>query len=177
MYKIKYKGFRQNCLKACAEVSRWTYLCEVMGVNVYNSNSKGICSLKREFFDTIELNLNKPLKLANTKERSKQKFNDQSDRYLEDRMITLSDLILFYHVNRILEKCTTLKTELELNYKLTCSWYNKLAKIDSIRASFTENKLTELCLSEESNLNEVMIQRINLNDDSNQSKPLYVLSF
>jgi hypothetical protein len=139
------KGYRRRSLKASAEVSKWTYLCEILSVRILEyadlMNRKFVYE---EFFDKIESTLSEPLKLAcirKSKEKAKNIFLKENDyekheRFLEDYFITISDLILFFFIERILCQYSSVKKELELKYKRICEWFMRMKQNSKVKNLF-----------------------------------------
>ena len=144
MYKLNFyivKGYRNNCINACSEVSRWTYICEIMSVKVYQSirNIDTYSNeLINEFFESINETLRTPLQLASRNKKSilsrkQSTINDEKSmnkRFLQDYFITISDLILFYYVTKILNESPNIKNIVEEKYTEICVWYKDVIKCD-----------------------------------------------
>lgn len=150
-----FKGYRQNCLKACSQSSMWTYLCETQSVNLYKSllaNSTDQIGDIKEYFQQIQDVLRKPLALAtrnskDIKQRSEKlkleansnlsKFGER--RFLEDHFMTISDMIVFFFLTLILGKKEGLVEEIQNNYPEICLWYEQMKRDLSFLKAFSQN--------------------------------------
>lgn len=84
-------------------MSQWTYLCENLSIQLCRKIDLKQCCTQQEFtelkivfLDVLEDILLKPLTLANAR---KQHFSET--RYLCDRNLTISDLLIFFSLNLI----------------------------------------------------------------------------
>ncbi len=154
---IQLLGFRSNCLKACSEVSKWTYLCEVVSVKLVNEMDD--FETRTKFFNTIETTLKRPLKLADRgkAERKWRQSNKNSNlRFMEDYFITISDLILFFFIHECANNSDMIRTELINNYKHISKWYSHMSNDQKIKKSFLNSNglLSEFYSENEENSNE-----------------------
>ena len=88
--------------------------------------------LLNEFLTKIHEVLESPLVLANRNIKVHKDKNDQLKseenfrigdcRFLEDYFLTIADIIVFYFLTLILNKCKEVARELENNYSLICLW-------------------------------------------------------
>lgn len=129
-------------------MSRWTYLCEIMSINVLeNGDRLAEEFVKREFFDPIETTLKEPLKLAHQskkKQRERNKFIEEDKRFLEDYFITISDLLLFYFVHHIVESYEHLRRLIETKYQRICEWYEQMSSDESVKRAFITDQVVGL---------------------------------
>ena len=150
------QGFKNNCLKACAEVSKWTNLCENSSINLFKQfklaeaqdQSSEFYSACKDFLQQVEEILSKPLKLANrnrklAKERDQKlaSLSQEATRFLEDHFITISDLIIFYSISTLIElsKDGWLRSILQSEFKSTCTWYNRvLEDVSTVNGAYKQ---------------------------------------
>lgn len=138
---IQLLGFRSNCLKACSEVSKWTYLCEVVSLKLVNKMDDS--DMRVRFFHTIETTLQRPLKLADrgkVERKWRQSNRNSNIRFMEDYFITISDLILFFFVHECANQSDMIRTELRTNFKETCKWYVNMSTDPNIKEKFLKSE-------------------------------------
>ena len=109
--------------------------------------------LPTDFFTKIEAVLSKPLELAHrSRKENKQRGNllaaslsttaltSTTQRYLEDYFATISDLIVFYVLSRIIEHSPHILDDgdgkLGVHVKRTLDWYALMCRDKAINASF-----------------------------------------
>jgi hypothetical protein len=144
---IQLLGFRSNCLKACSEVSKWTYLCEVVSLKLVNEMEDS--ETRAKFFYTIETTLQRPLKLADrgkVERKWRQSNQDSTIRFMEDYFITISDLILFFFVHECANKSDMIRAELKTNYKHIAKWYVHMSNDHSIKEKFLKSQQESSCV-------------------------------
>ena len=73
---------------------------------------------------------------------NKHSDNDTKPRYLEDLVITISDLLIYFFITRIIFKLDSVKCELASNYANISKWYMLMQSDDNIFDAFGL-KLTE----------------------------------
>jgi hypothetical protein len=98
--------------------------------------------MKAEFLDKIESCLDGKLKIASyPKKKAKQRlYKIQTEenhlrgkRFLEDHFMTISDIIIFFFINKSIHKFLFLKFEIETSYKKICEWYNLMLDDENIK--------------------------------------------
>jgi hypothetical protein len=142
--------------KSPSEVSKWTYLCEIMSINVLKyADIMDIKFIRDEFFEKIESSLSQTLKIAcYPKKKAKQRITKLNsteygrkifrERFLEDHFMTISDLIILYFVNNSVVVHPFLKTEIENNFEKICDWYSLMLKDENIKKYFCNYKTASL---------------------------------
>ena len=126
-------------------------------------------SCRKIFFEKLETVLQTPLHLAQRNKRtdksriaqicSKKANSEQTNdltRYLEDFIITISDLMIYFFVAKILTKLENAKSELEMNYRNVCKWFILMQNDEHIFGtfSFSQHKKIQFNLNDEICLNE-----------------------
>jgi len=81
-------------------------------------------------------------KVATQTHSNKNSDNDAKPRYLEDLVITISDLLIYFFITRIIFKLDSVKCEMASNYPNICKWYMLMQSDDNIFDAFGL-KLTE----------------------------------
>lgn len=139
---LELLGWRENCVKACAEASKWTHLCEVLSVNVYeNLNEINAKELLSDYFKKIQetrLSARNPMSVHN--QNKKTILTKVNPRYLEDYQIQISDLIVFYYVTLCLNKVKNWhKSDLESQFSIVCEWYNNMKLDEKVQKYFLKH--------------------------------------
>ena len=97
-------------------------------------NDPETVELRKQFFKKIDETLRSPLQLACRNKRSflnrKSDNQDNKKHFLQDYFITLSDLMIFYFVTKILNDSEETKKMVEEDFASVCFWYNQV-KMDS----------------------------------------------
>ena len=144
------KGYRNNCLKACSHVSKWTYLCEIKSLNLINSmrahaTGEASLALRNEYLNKLEQTLSQKLCLAHRDKRSAKDRAAQLEsanthkRYLEDYFMTISDMIVFFFLTQLLNEHVDLKQELENKYSHICAWYQLMLDDAKFSQAYAKN--------------------------------------
>lgn len=114
-----------------------------MSINSYNNlNDLNIKETLDYYFEKVyeaRITARSPLSLHNRNKKVKDTNSSlkNNPRYLEDFVITISDLIIFYYITLMLNKCNNAyKTELENKFSLICDWYNQMKLDENVTNSF-----------------------------------------
>jgi hypothetical protein len=112
-----------------------------MSVSIYEyGDTMDYNIIHNEFFEKIESSLNKVLKTECGKIKNCTETLDIKNlRYLENNRKTISDLIIFYFLNKTVLKHDKLKTKIESNYEKICCWYNTMLDDIYIKRDFIYN--------------------------------------
>lgn len=114
-----------------------------MSITSYNNlNDLNIKETFEYYFEKIyeaRITARSPLSLHNRNKKVKDTNPSlkNNPRYLEDFVITISDLIIFYYITLMLNKCNNAyKAELEKKFGLICDWYNQMKLDENVTNSF-----------------------------------------
>ena len=124
---------------------------------------------RKLFLDAIEETLKKPLHLAHRNKKTDKKraeqiqlnitsalkteFDNETKRYLEDFVITISDLMVYFFLTRILTNLDSVKSVLMSDYKNICKWYLLMQNDEQIFRVFSQGLKDKVQFDENSEIN------------------------
>ena len=130
-------------------------------------------TLRKIFFDTIETVLDKPLHLADRNKRANSQLQlktSEKPRYLEDFMIAISDLLIYFFLSEILFKLNCVKSELTLSYPNICKWYLLMQSNEKIYEAFDLRFKEKLLFEDKMCLQKLLDKKLNIDENVSNSK-------
>ena len=129
---------------------------------------------RKSFFENIEITLETPLHLAHRNKKTDKPRNAQINgndvnRYLEDFVITISDLLIYCSLTKMLNKLECIKSELETNYHRICKWYMLMQNDEQVFKAFSTGPKIQFNLINEQELSK-KFEKINIQDGEDEKE-------